>query len=106
MQEYLKPESIKQKQDIFKMRTRMIDIKENMKGNHFNFDCDTCKLKGIRRKRTQRHVYKCIQLNKRKRTIKSKEIFGRGTKGVRKTPGVRSGAFPAYSAVPKSPELG
>ena len=82
MQEYLKPESklsIKEKQDIFKMRTRMIDIKENMKGNHFNFDCDACKLKGIRRKETQRHVYKCIQLNKRKRTIKYKEIFGSKT---------------------------
>ena len=37
MQEYLRPESklkIEEKQDIFRMRTRMIDIKENMKGKH------------------------------------------------------------------------
>ena len=82
MQEYLKPESkltIKEKQDIFKMRTRMIDIKENMKGNYVNVNCEACKLKGINRKETQKHVYKCIQLNKRKIKIKYKEIFGNKT---------------------------
>ena len=54
----------------------MIDIKENIKGNHSNTDCEACRFNGIRRKETQKHIYKCTQLNKRKRTIKYKEIFG------------------------------
>ena len=50
-----------------------------MRGNYVNFNCEACKLKGIIRKETQKHVYKCIQLNKRKRKIKYKEIFGNKT---------------------------
>ena len=37
MQDYLKPESklkIVEKQDIFKIRIRMMDVKESMKGKH------------------------------------------------------------------------
>ena len=42
MQDYLKPEAsfkLFQKQNIFKMRSRMLYLKENMKGKHFNFKC-------------------------------------------------------------------
>ena len=79
MQEYLRPESklkIEEKQDIFRMRTRMIDIKENMKGKHTNFQCEACHVKGIKKKETQKYVYKCTYLNTERRTIKYKEIFG------------------------------
>ena len=78
MQEYLKPESkltIKEKQDIFKMRARMIDIKENMKGNYVNFNCEACKLKGINRKETQKHVYKCSNLIKEKEKKSTKKYL-------------------------------
>ena len=57
------------------MRTRMIDINKNMIGNDFNFNCEACKLKGINRKQTQKHVYKCIQLNKRKRKLNTKKYL-------------------------------
>ena len=46
-----------------------------MKGNYVNFDCEACKLKGINRKETQKHVYKCIQLIKRKRKLNTKKYL-------------------------------
>ena len=52
------------------MRSRMLDIKENMKGNHVNFDCEPCKLKGIKRKETQTHIYKSKQLSTQIRKVK------------------------------------
>ena len=58
------------------MRTRTIDIKENMKQKHDNPYCEACRLKGIKKKETQKHVYKCTQLNSKMRKIKYKEIFG------------------------------
>ena len=79
MQDYLKPESelkIVEKQDIFKMRTRMMNIKENMKRKHIKFHCEACHLEGIKIKETQKHVYKCKYLNTKVRQIKYKEIFG------------------------------
>ena len=87
MQDYLTPESkltVIEKQDIFKMRTRMLDIKENMKGKHSNFHCEACQLKGIKKRETQKHVYKCKNLNTKGRQIKYKEIFGRDTTKMKK----------------------
>ena len=79
MQNYLKPESklkIEEKQDMLKMRTRIIDVKENMKGTHIKFHCEACPLEGIETKETQKHVYKCKHFNTKVRRIKYKEIFG------------------------------
>ena len=80
LQDYLRPEAklkIKEKQDIFKMRSRMLEIKENVKGKYLNFKCDACKKVGKRKKETQKHVYRCSQLNSTKAIIGYNEIFGR-----------------------------
>ena len=87
MQDYLTPDSeftVIKKQDIFKMRTRMLDIKENMKGKHSNFHCEACQLKGIKKRETQKHVYKCKKFNIKVRQIRYKEIFGRETTKMKK----------------------
>ena len=79
IQKHLRPDSklnIAEKQELFKMRTRTIDIKEKMKQKHDNPYCVTCNLKGIKKKETQKHVYKCTQLNSKLRKIKHKEICG------------------------------
>ena len=55
----------------------MLDIKENMKGKFKNLKCDACKKIGKRKTETQKHVYKCKQLNNQKTNIvKYREIFG------------------------------
>ena len=79
MQKYLQPESkmkMLEKQDAFKIRTRTLDIKENMKQKYSNIYCEACRLEGIKKKETQKHIYKCTQLKSIKRKIKYKEIFG------------------------------
>ena len=48
---------------MLKMRTRMIDVKENMIGTHIKFHCEACHLEGIKTKETQKHVYKCKHFN-------------------------------------------
>ena len=79
MQDYLRPEAslkLSQKQNIFKMRSRMLDLKENMKGKHLSFKCEACKKKGKRKTETQQHVYKCKQLNNKRIFVSYTEIFG------------------------------
>ena len=79
LQEYLRPESklkIVEKNDIFKIRSRMVDLKGNIKGKYTNYKCEPCSLKGIKKKETQKHVFKCSQLNTEVRNIKYKDIFG------------------------------
>ena len=89
LQDYLRPEAnlnIKEKKSIFKIRTRMIDIKENFKNKHKNFKCDACKLKGINKTETQKHIYKCKELNKTEHptSTKYKEIFRNDIKQMKK----------------------
>ena len=58
------------------MCTRMFNLKEKMKGQYTNFNCEACKKKGKTKKETQKHVYKCKQLNNNKRNkVKYNEIF-------------------------------
>ena len=49
-QKYFLPDTvtktIKQIQDLFKIRTRMLEIKTNMRGNHNEFNCDECRIIG------------------------------------------------------------
>ena len=57
----------------------MIHIKENMKRKSMNFECDACKKIGKIKKETQKHVYKCKQLNNHEKyigNINYKDIFG------------------------------
>ena len=55
MQNYLRPEAslkLQEKQDMFKIRSRMIDIKENMRRKRTNFICEACKKNCKRKKET------------------------------------------------------
>ena len=82
MQDYLRPEAsikLEEKQDMFKMRSRMIDINKNMRGKSTNFKCEACKKIGKRKKETQQHIYKCKQLNKERKYVEYNEIFGNKT---------------------------
>ena len=38
--------TIKNVQDLFKIRSRMLEVKTNMKGNYTNYNCDECKIIG------------------------------------------------------------
>ena len=82
LQEYLDPGvklSLKEKINIFKFRTRTLDIKTNRKHKYENDLCDECSKKGKIKTESQRHIYKCIELNGNKKQIKGpkyKEIFG------------------------------
>ena len=67
IQDYLRPEAslqLQEKQDMFKMRSRMMDINENIREKSTNFKCEACKKIGKRKKETQPHIYKCKQPNK------------------------------------------
>ena len=67
--------SLVENQEIFKMRTRMMDVKENMKGKHIKFHCEACYLEGIKIKETQKHVYKCKHLNTKVKQINTKKYL-------------------------------
>ena len=89
MQDYLRTEAkieISEKQDIFKMRSRMIDINKNMKRKRMNFECDACKKIGKIKKETQKHVFKCKQLNNHNKYITNinyKDIFGKNIEKIK-----------------------
>ena len=67
MQNYLKSNDIRIKleeaQEIFKMRSRMSEVKTNFKGKYENFQCNLCSTK---EDETEQHVIECTEINKRK----------------------------------------
>ena len=67
MQKYLKPNKIKinleEAQEIFKLRSRVSEVKTNFKGSFENLNCDVC---GIENE-TQKHIIECIEINKMKK---------------------------------------
>ena len=62
MQTYLLTNSTKMTiedcQLIFKLRTRMIDVKTNMKGKYYTYECDACKIE----EESQAHIFKCQKI--------------------------------------------
>ena len=66
MQEYLEPNSdeisLTEKQFLFKCRSRMLDVKENMKKFHKDLTCSACG----KEEETQMHLMQCNVLNKTK----------------------------------------
>ena len=64
MQKYLKPNESKIKleeaQEIFKMRSRVSNVKANFRGNHQSFECMVCKTKD----ETQQHIIQCKEINR------------------------------------------
>ena len=45
----------------------MLDVKENMRGKHLNLKCEAFKKMGKRKTEIQQHVYKCKQLNNKRK---------------------------------------
>ena len=67
MQNYLKPNDtnirLEEAQEIFKMRSRMSEVKTNFKGKYEDFECKVCDTKEYE---TQQHILECKILNKTK----------------------------------------
>ena len=67
MQNYSKSNEIRieleEAQEIFKMRSRMSDVKNNFRGKYENFECNICSTKEYE---TQQHILECKEINKRK----------------------------------------
>ena len=66
MQKYFKASRIKITQEeiqtIYKLRSRMIDVKVNFKGKYENLECQGCKSEG----ESQKHVFECIEIMKKR----------------------------------------
>ena len=84
MQNYLKPSRVKINQNeiqtIFKLRSRVIDVKQNFRGKYENLECRSCKSE----EESQKHVYECWNIkenneNERK-MIEYENIFGENSK--------------------------
>ena len=77
MQKYFKPCNIKitkeEAQEIFKLRSRVSDVKLNYKGKYETYECQVCK----KEDESQEHIIvKCKSLNKSKEEmIKYEDIF-------------------------------
>ena len=82
MADYLRPSNIKIKnkeaQQIFLIRARMIDVKNNYKGKYKNnLECDQCKKKNIQINETQEHILNCMEIcDKKVKIPKYEEMFG------------------------------
>ena len=80
MQNYLKSNKLKisqnEAQEIFKLRSRMTDVKLNLRGMHETLECDICNEED----ESQKHLLECSEILKKKESnVKSPEyekIFG------------------------------
>ena len=62
LQDYLRPEAnidIKDKKNIFQIRTRMKDVIGHFKNKYRNYKCDACNIKGKNKTEMQKHIFKC-----------------------------------------------
>ena len=76
MQDYLKPSqnTTRKVQDmkfLFSLRSRMVPVKCNYKGEFKDYNCDLCKLKGTKTYDTQEHLMRCTELSTGKEIIKT-----------------------------------
>ena len=72
--------TVKQLQDLFKIRTRMLEIKTNMRGNHNEFNCDKFRILGNKNEETQEHILNCPVINagkEMKMDMNYSDIFSR-----------------------------
>ena len=86
MQNYLKPSRVKithsEIEAIFKLRSRVIDVKINFRGKYENIECRSCE--NEKEEESQKHVYECWNLIKNKKNntkvIEYEKIFGENSK--------------------------
>ena len=64
-------------QDLFKIRSRMLELKTNYKGNYTEYNCDECKIIGLINEDSQSHLLNCPVINAGKNEIQSEysDIF-------------------------------
>lgn len=72
--------SIQDIQDLFKIRARMLEVKTNMKGSHYEYNCDECLIVGSQIEDDQPHILNCpiinADKNQKERRSDYSEIFG------------------------------
>ena len=61
--------TLQEKKEVFKIRTRMTEVKSNFKNKYENLNCDKCEQKNQYIEETQEHMYNCIEHKE------NKEIF-------------------------------
>ena len=75
MQKYLQPNSEKIRKEeaqlIFKLRSRMTNVKTNFKGKFDNLECRACEIED----ETQKHILECTILNKELEKLDYEKIF-------------------------------
>ena len=73
MQNYLKPNQLKISKDeaitIFKMRSRMTEVKKNYRGKYDNIECDLCN----EEEESQEHILKCKEIMKNESKVEVPE---------------------------------
>ena len=87
MKQYLASLSIltlQEKKEVFKIRTRMTEVKSNFKQRYNNLNCDNCGKNDQFNEETQEHVYNCTESNE------DKEIFGNIFKDTHETQTMKS----------------
>ena len=69
MQKYLKSNPVKitqeEAKEIFKLRSKVTEVKENFKGKYENIECELCK-----EEENQEHIMTCKELNKNEKIEK------------------------------------
>ena len=75
MQTYLKPTrtniSKEERQNIFKLRSRVTEVKMNYKRKYEDLTCTACKVK----EETQEHILECEEIEKKEPSLKTKLDF-------------------------------
>ena len=63
--------TLQEKKDLFKMRTRMTDVKSNFKNKYESLNCDKCEENNEIKEETQEHVYKCIDIKENQKMFET-----------------------------------
>ena len=77
MRNYLSSNSIltiQEKKEAFLIRTRMTEIKTNLKNKFSDYNCIVCEKENLLNEETQEHIYSCKQIKENNRTFVN--IFG------------------------------
>ena len=54
--------TLQEKKELFKMKTRMTEVKSNFKNQYEIYNCEKCEERGKYNEETQEHIYKCIEI--------------------------------------------
>ena len=58
--------TLQEKKELFKMRTKMTEVKSNFKNKYGNLNCNNCEENNKHNEETQEHVYKCTEIKENK----------------------------------------